>query len=51
VSFDTTKIHGAHGRIGAGYEVAWNSSLSFEQEPADILDLSRRVQTWMSSRA
>jgi hypothetical protein len=51
VSFDTTKIHGAHGRIGTGYEVAWASSLSFENEPADVLDLSRGVQTWMSNRA
>jgi predicted AlkP superfamily pyrophosphatase or phosphodiesterase len=51
VSFDTTKIHGAHGRVGEGYEVAWSSSLSFETEPASVLDLSRRVQTWMAIRA
>lgn len=51
VSFDTTKIHGAHGRVGEGYEVAWSSSLSFESEPKGVLDLSRRVQTWMTNRA
>jgi len=51
VSFDTTKINGAHGRVGEGYEVAWSSSLNFETEPADVLDLSRRVQSWMSNRA
>jgi predicted AlkP superfamily pyrophosphatase or phosphodiesterase len=51
VSFDTTKIHGAHGRVGVGYEVAWATSLAFESEPADVLDLSRRVQGWMSNRA
>jgi predicted AlkP superfamily pyrophosphatase or phosphodiesterase len=51
VSFDTTKIHGAHGRVGPGYEVAWSSSLAIDSEPADVLELSRRVQTWMSNRA
>ncbi len=49
VSFDTTKIHGAHGRIGAGYEVAWASSLALENEPADVLALARCVQTWMEA--
>jgi hypothetical protein len=50
VSFDTTKIHGAHGHIGAGYEIAWSSSLSFETPPASFLDLARATQHWMDSR-
>lgn len=47
VSFDTTKVKGAHGRVGAGYEVAWNSSLKFRSEPSDVLALAKRVQDWM----
>ncbi len=44
VSFDTTKIHGTHG---AGGEVAWMSSLAFEQPPRSVNDLAARVQNWM----
>jgi len=47
VSFDTSKIHGAHGRVGPGYEVAWATSLSIDKEPSDVLDLARQVRGWM----
>jgi predicted AlkP superfamily pyrophosphatase or phosphodiesterase len=50
VSFDTSKIRGAHGRVGAGYEVGWNSSLAFEAEPKSVMDLTARVRSWMDSR-
>jgi predicted AlkP superfamily pyrophosphatase or phosphodiesterase len=47
VSFDTTKIHGSHGNVGAGYEIAWSSSLQFEQKPKTVLDLAEEVRRWM----
>jgi predicted AlkP superfamily pyrophosphatase or phosphodiesterase len=50
VSFDTAKIRGTHGNIGAGFEVAWSSSLAMAAPPATVLDLARRVRTWMEER-
>lgn len=47
VSFDTAKIHGTHGNIGPGLEVAWSSSLEFREEPQDVLGLASEVKTWM----
>src|SRR6201999_3364812 len=41
VSFDTTKIHGAHGNVGQGFEIAWSSSLQFDTPPTSFLDLAR----------
>ena len=49
VSFDTAKIHGSHGNVGPGYEIAWSSSLKFEQPPATFLDIARATQRWMES--
>jgi hypothetical protein len=51
VSFDTNRIHGAHGRVGPGYEVAWASSLRMDQAPATVLDLAARVRTWMEQES
>jgi predicted AlkP superfamily pyrophosphatase or phosphodiesterase len=51
VSFDTSKIRGAHGRVGPGYEVGWTSSLPFESEPRRVLDLTSRVRAWMEAQA
>jgi hypothetical protein len=50
VSFDTTKIHGAHGHTGAGFEVAWTSSLALDPAPASFLELARATQQWMEAR-
>jgi hypothetical protein len=50
VSFDTKKIHGAHGHVGAGFEVAWTSSLPLDPAPASFLDLARTTQRWMEDR-
>lgn len=47
VSFNTQKIHGSHGNVGPGYEIAWSSSLRFEKKAESVLDLSREVQRWM----
>jgi hypothetical protein len=50
VSFDTTKIHGAHGHVGAGFEVAWTSSLALDPAPTSFLELARATQQWMEAR-
>ncbi len=49
VSFDTTKIHGAHGNVGKGFEIAWSSSLTFDTPPETFLDLARATQRWMKN--
>ncbi|HEV7402484.1 MAG TPA: nucleotide pyrophosphatase/phosphodiesterase family protein [Chthoniobacteraceae bacterium] len=48
VSMDTTKIHGSHGNIGAGYEIAWSTSLELAERPQSLLDLARATQNWMA---
>ncbi|MES2570784.1 MAG: nucleotide pyrophosphatase/phosphodiesterase family protein [Verrucomicrobiota bacterium] len=50
VSFDTSKIHGSHGNVGAGYEIAWSSSLALEEKPQSALDLVRATERWMEAR-
>ncbi len=50
VSFDTAKIHGTHGNVGPGFEIAWSSSLAFGKKPENALDLAHEVETWMESR-
>jgi predicted AlkP superfamily pyrophosphatase or phosphodiesterase len=50
VSFDTAKIHGTHGNIGEGFEVAWASSLAFDTPPASVLDLAKTTQRWMEEQ-
>jgi predicted AlkP superfamily pyrophosphatase or phosphodiesterase len=47
VSFDTTKIHGSHGNVGPGYEIAWSSSLPLTEKPTTLLALAETVRTWM----
>jgi predicted AlkP superfamily pyrophosphatase or phosphodiesterase len=47
VSFDTTKIHGSHGNIGTGYEIAWTTSLPLEEKPRTALDVTGLAQRWM----
>ena len=49
VSFDTTKIHGVHGNVGKGCEIAWSSSLTFDTPPATFLDIARATQRWMEN--
>ncbi len=46
VSFDTGKIHGTHGNVGPGFEVAWSSSLEFGQKPGSVLDLAGEIRRW-----
>lgn len=47
VSFNTDKIHGSHGNVGPGYEIAWSSSLPWEAE--SVLDLATRTREWMAA--
>jgi predicted AlkP superfamily pyrophosphatase or phosphodiesterase len=49
VSFDTTKIHGAHGNVGKGFEIAWTSSLPLHPTPTSFLDLAHATQNWMTN--
>jgi predicted AlkP superfamily pyrophosphatase or phosphodiesterase len=50
VSFDTGKIHGSHGNIGPGYEIAWSSSIDFQDRPRSILDLAGEIRGWMQAQ-
>ncbi len=50
VSFDTQKIHGSHGNIGPGYEIAWSSSLEFAQNPGSLLDLAGEIRRWTQGK-
>ena len=49
VSFDTAKIHGSHGNVGPGFEIAWTSSLALDPQPESFLDLARATQRWMEA--
>ena len=51
VSFDTTKIRGSHGSVGPGYEIAWSSSLPFEEKPVSAQALAEATQAWMNARS
>jgi hypothetical protein len=43
---DTSKIRGTHGRADAGAEIAWASSLKFDWQPKNLLDLAKAVRDW-----
>jgi predicted AlkP superfamily pyrophosphatase or phosphodiesterase len=47
VSFNTEKIRGTHGNVGAGFEIAWASSLPFDSQPQSAMDLVQAVEKWM----
>lgn len=51
VSFDTDKIHGTHGNVGPGFEIAWASSLTFQTPPQTLLELSRATQSWLATHS
>ncbi len=51
VSFDTQKIHGSHGSVAPGYEVAWATSLQLPSTPKTTMDLAAATQAWMDARA
>ncbi len=47
-SMNTSKIRGTHGRTGPGYETAWQSSITFSEQPRTLVDLARGVQEWLA---
>lgn len=49
VSFNTDKIRGSHGNVGAGFEIAWASSLEIKPTPASALELTHWVRNWIDS--
>ena len=51
VSMNTQKIRGSHGNVGTGFEIGWNSSLSFPSAPASLLDLARFTEEWMKNHS
>jgi predicted AlkP superfamily pyrophosphatase or phosphodiesterase len=50
VSFDTTKIHGSHGNVGPGYEIAWSTSLELSKKPETLIDLANETKRWMDAQ-
>jgi predicted AlkP superfamily pyrophosphatase or phosphodiesterase len=51
VSFNTAKIRGSHGNIGAGYETAWATSLASRPERPGLVDLAQFTRRWMENVA
>ncbi len=47
VSMDTSRVRGTHGRIGAGTDIAWRSSLNFPQAPSTFLELATATREWL----
>ncbi len=43
VSGDTTKIHGSHGRVGAGAQATFATDLDLDTPPGSLLDLATGV--------
>jgi predicted AlkP superfamily pyrophosphatase or phosphodiesterase len=52
VSTDATKIHGSHGRIGAGTDTVWamDSDLGMSGEPADLRELAAALRELLSKQ-
>lgn len=46
VSVDTGRVKGSHGKIGAGREVCWASSL-WDDDVENLVELSNRVKMWL----
>ena len=47
VGQNTDRIHGSHGRVGAGRDVTWASTFSMPGEPADLIELAAAVRSWL----
>ncbi len=50
VSTNTAKVRGTHGRTGTGREVVYASSIDFETETRDLIELARASKDWMDSK-
>ena len=51
VSFNTARIRGSHGNVGAGYETAWATSLPSPPKTPAITDLARFTREWLEAAA
>jgi hypothetical protein len=51
VSFNTAKIRGSHGNIGAGYETAWSTSLAARPESPTMAELAQFTRAWLDADA
>jgi predicted AlkP superfamily pyrophosphatase or phosphodiesterase len=51
VSFNTEKIRGSHGNIGAGYETAWATSLASPPKNPTLADLAQFTRAWLDGIA
>ncbi|HWB59965.1 MAG TPA: alkaline phosphatase family protein [Chthoniobacteraceae bacterium] len=49
VSMDTTRIHGTHGRGGAGSPIVWASSLTLDRPIKTFLDLAAATKSWLDA--
>ncbi len=50
VRTDTAKVRGTHGKTGPDREVVYASSVDFQTEPRDLIELSRSAREWMDSK-
>jgi predicted AlkP superfamily pyrophosphatase or phosphodiesterase len=49
VSRNPARVCGTHGRAGPGRRVAWSSTIPFDPEPANLVELAGCVGKWLSS--
>jgi predicted AlkP superfamily pyrophosphatase or phosphodiesterase len=47
VSQNTARILGSHGSIGPGRDVAWASTFSIPDSPADLVELAASIKRWL----
>jgi predicted AlkP superfamily pyrophosphatase or phosphodiesterase len=47
VSQNSSLVRGSHGKTGHGRQTCWASSISFDRQPADIVELAGQVQNWL----
>lgn len=49
INEDTSKIRGSHGRIGAGCEVAFATSIKLHKEPKNLKEMAEAVEVWLDN--
>lgn len=47
VSQDTSRIRGSHGRVGAGREIVWTSTIDFTPLPDSLYELAALTHHWL----
>ena len=51
VSLNTNKVKGTHGRNAKGMEIAWKSSLTFDEPAEDLVGIARGVRGWLNRKS